>query len=197
MTKIFTRNDARQEKLDAELSALARAEAGQAAAARIAAILVARPEIGELCREGQRLFYVTVAGEPVEAKDPADLPSAEEIARRETIATLRASISASIEEAQLALDAGDVAGFHLVTERGMAVCAAERGGYRLTAMRGSCDNLVELLTRRQAERMAANWNAELTDEQRDAGCRVRAQSRQETLEQIVAQARELVAQLPA
>lgn len=71
-TRIFTLADARDEKRDAELPSLARAEAQKAERARIASILAANPQIGVLqSAKGQR-FYINF---PVylEHTDPAAL----------------------------------------------------------------------------------------------------------------------------
>lgn len=75
MARIFTLADARDEKRNAELPSIARAEAQIAEQARIAAILAANPQIGVLQgAEGLR-FYVNF---PVyaEARDPAALVQA-------------------------------------------------------------------------------------------------------------------------
>jgi hypothetical protein len=72
MSRIFTLADARDEKRNAELPALARADAKRADAARIAAILAANPQIGILQNEKGQRFYVNF---PIyaEARDPASL----------------------------------------------------------------------------------------------------------------------------
>jgi len=69
---IYTVADARDEKRNAELPALARAQKLQEAESQISAMLAANPQIGVLQGGRGRLFYVT---SPVyrEAKHPADL----------------------------------------------------------------------------------------------------------------------------
>lgn len=69
---IYTVADARDEKRNAELPALARAQKLQEAESQISAVLAANPQIGVLQGGRGRLFYVT---SPVyrEAKHPADL----------------------------------------------------------------------------------------------------------------------------
>jgi len=62
LRKIFTVRDALMEKHLAELPSIARAEAEIAERKRIADILAANPEIGELCQKGKRMFYVWPAG---------------------------------------------------------------------------------------------------------------------------------------
>jgi len=75
MARIFTLADARDEKRNAELPSLARAEALRAEQARIAAILAANPQIGVLQgAKGQR-FYVNFPAY-AEARDPAALVQA-------------------------------------------------------------------------------------------------------------------------
>lgn len=77
--RIFTLADARDEKRNAELPALARAAAARAENDRIAGVLRDHPEIGELCRKGLRVFYVTAPAYR-ENRDPAaliDAPSVE------------------------------------------------------------------------------------------------------------------------
>ena len=74
-TRIFTLADARDEKRNADLPALAKAEAEIAERTRVAAILAANPQIGVLqSAKGQR-FYVNF---PVylEHTDPAALVEA-------------------------------------------------------------------------------------------------------------------------
>jgi hypothetical protein len=75
MTRIFTLADARDEKRNAELPALARAEAQLAEQRRIQSILDAHGEIGILMRKGGPVYYVNW---PVyrEARDPAALVGA-------------------------------------------------------------------------------------------------------------------------
>jgi hypothetical protein len=72
MARIFTLADARDEKRNAELLSLARAEAQIAEQARIAGILAANPQIGVLQGAKGLRYYVNF---PVyaEARDPAAL----------------------------------------------------------------------------------------------------------------------------
>lgn len=71
MTRIYTLADARDEKRDAELPALARAEAEIAERARVAAILAANPQIGVLLRDARGPLYYINFPEYIEARDPA------------------------------------------------------------------------------------------------------------------------------
>lgn len=74
LRKIFTVQDAVRERHEAELPSLARAEAEKIERERIAAILLANPEIGELCQKGKRMFYVwPIDGEYRQNADPAKL----------------------------------------------------------------------------------------------------------------------------
>ena len=74
---IFTLRDAREERLRAGHPWLARMDAADAERDRIARILAAHPEIGELCRSGRRVFYVyPVGGAYRESTDPAALVEA-------------------------------------------------------------------------------------------------------------------------
>jgi hypothetical protein len=75
MARIFTLADARDEKRNAELPSLARAEAQIAEQARVAAILAANPQIGVLQGAKGLRYYVNF---PVyaEARDPAALVQA-------------------------------------------------------------------------------------------------------------------------
>jgi hypothetical protein len=69
--RIHTLADARDEKRDAELPALAKAEAEIAERARVAAILAANPQIGVLQKAtGGMLYYINFP-EYIEARDPA------------------------------------------------------------------------------------------------------------------------------
>jgi hypothetical protein len=73
MKRIFTLADARDEKRNSELPAMAKAEAEIAKRARVAAILAANPQIGALHKvTGGMRYYVNF---PVylEAENPADL----------------------------------------------------------------------------------------------------------------------------
>ena len=73
---IFTLADARDEKRNADLPALARAETAAAEAARIAAVLHDYPEIGVLGHGEGRTYYAYIHGydaEPFIAKDPSDV----------------------------------------------------------------------------------------------------------------------------
>lgn len=71
MTRIFTVADARDEKRDAELPALARARAAREERARIAGILAANPQIGVLQKATGGLLYYVNFPEYIEAADPA------------------------------------------------------------------------------------------------------------------------------
>jgi hypothetical protein len=71
MTRIFTLADARDEKRDAELPALARARAAREERARIAGILAANPQIGVLLRDARGPLYYVNFPEYIEARDPA------------------------------------------------------------------------------------------------------------------------------
>ena len=79
--KIVTVGDMRDQKRAADAVLFAREDKRQAKEAaereRIAGILKANPQIGELCREGKRVFYVWPAGSAKsqyrEARDPAKL----------------------------------------------------------------------------------------------------------------------------
>lgn len=72
MTRILTLADARDEKRNAELPSMARAQAQVAEQARVAAILAANPQIGVLQGSKGLRYYVNF---PVyaEARDPAAL----------------------------------------------------------------------------------------------------------------------------
>lgn len=72
MSRIFTLADARDEKRDAELPYLARAQAEIAERQRIEGILLANPEIGILMRKDGAYYYVNWP-EYREARDPAAL----------------------------------------------------------------------------------------------------------------------------
>ena len=72
MSRIFTLADARDEKRDAELPSLVRAQAEIAERQRIEGILLANPEIGILMRKGGAYYYVNWP-EYREARDPAAL----------------------------------------------------------------------------------------------------------------------------
>jgi hypothetical protein len=63
---IFTLADARDEKRNAELPALAAAEAALAEERRVAAILRQYPQIGVLGHGPARRYYFTVPGNAVE-----------------------------------------------------------------------------------------------------------------------------------
>ena len=75
MSRIFTLADARNEKRNAELPALARAQAQITERQRIEGILQANPQIGALQGEKGARYYVSF---PVyrEARDPAALVQA-------------------------------------------------------------------------------------------------------------------------
>lgn len=60
--KIFTAADARDEKRNAELPALAAAKAAAAEARRIADVLARNPEIGILGHGRARIYYAHVNG---------------------------------------------------------------------------------------------------------------------------------------
>lgn len=63
---IFTLADARDEKRDADLPALAAAEAALAEERRVAVILAKYPQIGVLGHGTARRYYFTVPGNAVE-----------------------------------------------------------------------------------------------------------------------------------
>ena len=73
MTRIFTMADARDEKRNAELPALARARAARKERARIVGILAANPQIGVLQRATGGLRYYVNFPAYVESDDPAEL----------------------------------------------------------------------------------------------------------------------------
>lgn len=74
LRKIFTVRDAVMERRLAELPSIVRAEAEIAERERVAGVLAANPEIGELCQKGKRMFYVWPAGgEYRQNADPAAL----------------------------------------------------------------------------------------------------------------------------
>lgn len=154
--------DLAQAARDAGLDPAELAQAGTYA--RIAGILRARPEIGELCREGHRVFYVMIAGEAVEAEDPADLPNAEEIARRETIARLRRSLQDSIDAAEALLEelreqAVQTRCVLILGDSSMGVGRDADGVVlRLRPMRGDLAGLVKWPAA-EARRHARLWNA--------------------------------------
>jgi hypothetical protein len=75
-TSIFTLADARDEKRNADLPALAAAEAAHAEATRVANILHTYPEIGVLGHGAGRVYYAYTNGydaAPFLAVDPAVL----------------------------------------------------------------------------------------------------------------------------
>jgi hypothetical protein len=74
--RIFTLADARDERRNAELPALARAAAARLEAERIAGVLRENPAIGVLCRNGRSVFYVNFPCYR-EAGDPAALVAIE------------------------------------------------------------------------------------------------------------------------
>jgi len=73
---IFTLADARDEKRNAELPALAAAEAALAEERRVAGVLRDHPEIGVLGHGTGRRYYAYIHSydaEPFTAKDPSDV----------------------------------------------------------------------------------------------------------------------------
>lgn len=162
---------------------------------QVAATLAARPDIGTLQRASSLVYYVTTdrqAGTTIEAADPADLPTAEEVERLQFIAKARGIYRDCLTEIADDL-AGRALGFHLVTETLMCVVWAPDGpGFCLGALLTSKGRPFTAASREIAEEKAALWNGQLTGEQAAYGATVEVLDRKTALERLAVQTRGLL-----